>query len=371
MESMVKSFNRNLLGSISGKRVFLTGHTGFKGSWMCILLNYLGAEISGFSLDPPTEKNNFELSGVKKLLKHHSIGDIRDEKKLTNAIERANPEIIFHFAAQSLVRLSYEIPKETFDINIMGTISLLEVVRKRNKSCVIIVVTSDKCYRNVEQVWGYKETDPMGGNDPYSASKGACELIVDSYRNSFFHPDETKNHGIQIATARAGNVIGGGDWARDRIVPDILTALSNSKEVIVRSPKSIRPWQHVLEPLAGYLLLSVRMLKDETGGFSKGWNFGPLPFSTCDVEKLVSIFCDKWGDGSWIDSSQSREKMMHEANHLRLCIDQAVSDLNWLPVWGLEETIERIVVWQKAFLESENNCFEACLEDVKNYLNLF
>ncbi len=351
--------------TLNRKRVFLTGHTGFKGSWLALWLNRLGAEVYGYSLPPPTEPSNFVLSRVEPLLAGHTLADIRNAKALDTAIRDAEPDVILHLAAQPLVRLSYDSPRETFDVNVIGTAALLDAVRAIKKPCAVIVVTSDKCYENREQVWGCRESDPMGGFDPYSASKGAVELVAASYRRSFFPPARLAEHGVRLATARAGNVIGGGDWAKDRIVTDMVAALVAGKPVPVRNPHAVRPWQHVLEPLSGYLTLAAAMLADNDPRWCDGWNFGPLPGGDGTVGGLADEFVAAWGSGSWLDASQPGQP--HEAAVLRLCIDKACNELGWLPRWGRRETVARTARWYRSVLLEKADARTECMADIEHY----
>jgi len=353
--------------AFQGQRVLVTGHTGFKGSWLAIWLSLLGAFVTGYSLPPPTDPSNFNASKVKALLDAHYDADIRDTARLKRVIVETQPSFIFHLAAQALVRESYLLPRETWEVNVIGTASLLDAVREAGCPCVIVVVTSDKCYENREQPWGYRECDPMGGFDPYSASKGACELLVSSYRQSFFHPSRLGEHRVKLASARAGNVIGGADWARDRIVPDIVARLLQGLPVKVRNPQAIRPWQHVLEPLSGYLLLAARMAKSEDPRWCSAWNFGPLPGQEASVADLVQRFCDAWGDGQWTDVSNTGEP--HEATILRLSIDKATWELGWRPRWDFREAIQRTADWYHSFYtEGDNTSRQRCIEEIRTYL---
>lgn len=336
------------LNALKGRSVLLTGHTGFKGSWLCHWLDMLGAEVHGYSLEPDTEPSLFRAAHLEKSLASHTIADVRDREALRVALDSSDPELIIHMAAQPLVRLSYREPLETFDTNFMGTVNLLESIRLRRKPCAVLVVTTDKCYRNEEQVWGYREMDPLGGDDPYSASKAAAELAVHSYRRSFFGSDL----GVRLASARGGNVIGGGDWSLDRIVPDLVRALSEGEQLEVRSPKAIRPWQHVLELLYGYLRLSEKLLTEDVERWCSAWNFGPTTGQDVPVGQLVDIFCETWGDGTWKDVSDPNQ--LHEANLLRLSIDKSVSELNWLPTWSVREAVERTARWYKRFVDGQD-----------------
>jgi len=349
-----------------GRSVLLTGHTGFKGSWLTIWLNELGARVTGLALPPPTQPANFEASRLRDRLAGHYEADIRDASALRAALAAARPEVIFHLAAQALVRQSYAAPRETFEVNVIGTASLLDAVREVKLPCVVVVVTSDKCYENREQVWGYRESDAMGGYDPYSASKGATELLVGAYRRSFFHPDRVARHGVKLATARAGNVIGGGDWGKDRIVTDMVECLSRGRSVPVRSPGAVRPWQHVLEPLDGYLRLAAAMLSSEDPRLCGAWNFGPRPEDETSVQTLVERFCTAWGDGRWHDAS--RPDQPHEAGVLRLAIDKAVAELGWRPRWNLERAVGHTAGWYRTFYQNPSgSMYETCRKDIADY----
>jgi CDP-glucose 4,6-dehydratase len=349
--------------AFAGRSVFLTGHTGFKGSWMAMWLHRLGALVSGFSLAPPTRPSNFEASGVQQLLLRHYEADIRDYSALSQAIEESSPDVVFHLAAQPLVRESYVTPRETMEANFMGTCNVLECIRRRERPCAVVVITSDKCYENREQLWGYREDEAMGGHDPYSASKGAAEILTASYRRSFFSPEKIAQHGVKLATVRAGNVIGGGDWANDRIVPDIVRALVRREAVSVRNPRAVRPWQHVLEPLSGYLTVAAKMLESDDPAICSAWNFGPALEGTGTVQDLVEAFCEAWGDGQWKDTSDPTQ--VHEANLLRLSIEKATARLHWQPTWSFRETIARTAQWYRNYYEShECDCYRACLRDI-------
>lgn len=325
-----------------GKRVFLTGHTGFKGSWLAIWLTSMGATVRGYALAPPTEPALFNEARVADAM-DSQIGDVRDASALAHSIAEFQPEIVLHMAAQPLVRASYQNPVGTYATNVMGTVHLLEAVRSVDSVKAVVVVTTDKCYENREWEWGYRENEPMGGYDPYSNSKGCAELVTDAYRRSFF--TET---GIAVATGRAGNVIGGGDWAEDRLIPDILTAFSENRAAIVRNPDAIRPWQHVLEPLSGYMVLAQR-LYEKGQEAARPWNFGPWDEGARPVHWITDHMAQMWGDGArWElldDNSQP-----HEATYLKLDISRARTYLDWSPTWELQQTLERIVGWQKAWL---------------------
>jgi CDP-glucose 4,6-dehydratase len=328
----------------NNKKVFITGHTGFKGGWLALWLSHLGAEVYGYSLSSPFAPSLFETLGLENII-HNEVADVRDDKKLLNSISRIQPDVIFHLAAQSLVRESYYSPLQTVQSNVMGTVNVMEAVRVSGISTSMIMVTSDKCYQNKEWVYGYKEEDSLGGHDPYSASKGAAEVLISSWRNSFFHPDKINEHGVRIASVRAGNVVGGGDWSKDRIVPDCVRALMKQQPIEVRNPEATRPWQHVLEPLSGYLLLASRLLQDHKGEYCQAFNFGPAVQSNRSVKDLVEkiIYC--WGDGSWMHIDP--EIVHHESSLLNLSIDKAYHKLGWSPKWNFDETIARTIEWYK------------------------
>ncbi len=334
-----------------GKRVFLTGHTGFKGSWLSIWLQSLGAEVTGYALNPPTNPSLFEVAKVADGIKSN-IGDIRDLNALQNSMEDASPEIVIHMAAQPLVRYSYANPVETYSTNVMGSVNLLEVVRNTKSVKAVVNVTSDKCYENREWLWGYREDEAMGGYDPYSNSKGCAELITSAYRASFFNPENYEKHGVAVASARAGNVIGGGDWAGDRLIPDFIRAIAAGETVVIRSPNAIRPWQHVLEPLSGYLILAEK-LYTEGSQFADAWNFGPNDSDAKSVEWIINKLVDNWGDGAVfkIDSSASD---LHEAHFLKLDCSKARMSLGWKPNWDAVEAIRRICAWHKAHLDGQD-----------------
>lgn len=335
-------------GFYRDKTVLVTGHTGFKGSWLSIWLHELGANVIGYSLDPYTDKDNFVITNLKNRIVDIR-SDIRDENKLNNVFAKYKPQVVFHLAAQPLVKLSFEKPKETYDINVMGTLNVLECIRKSESVKVGVMITTDKCYENKEQIWPYRENDPMGGYDPYSSSKGCCELLIASYRNSFMNPKNYENHGKAIASVRAGNVIGGGDWAKDRIIPDSIRALQNKNVINVRNPKAIRPWQHVLEPLSGYMELAKDMYSDGVS-YSNGWNFGPDYKSLVPVSNIVDLVISNWGSGNWQDVSDKNAP--HEANLLSLDCTKARTYLNWQPRLNINQTIKLTVDWYKYYLNN-------------------
>lgn len=342
-----------------GRRVFLTGHTGFKGSWLCLWLHEMGAEVTGYSLEPPTKPSLFESAGVGDLSRSVTA-DVRDGAKLKEAMVAARPEVVLHMAAQPLVRESYKIPVETYDVNVMGTVHFLEAVRACPEVRAVVNVTTDKCYENREWVWGYRETEPMGGHDPYSNSKGCSELVTSSYRRSYFGDG---GHAAAVASARAGNVIGGGDWAGDRLVPDFVRALLAGKKMVVRNPGAIRPWQHVLEPLSGYLMLAERLYW-EGRAFAEGWNFGPEEADARPVRWIVETLCRMWGSGATFETDPGPHP--HEANLLKLDISKAKARLEWRPVWSLEKALEKIVEWTRAYRDG-GDLRAVCLRQIREY----
>ena len=345
-----------------GKRVFLTGHTGFKGSWLSLWLSDLGAHVTGFALSPPTQPSLYEAARVGEGIES-VIADLRNPKLLNKAIRAARPEIVFHLAAQPLVRYSYQAPIETFETNVMGTAYLLEAIRGLDCVRSVVVVTTDKCYENRELARGYSEDEPLGGYDPYSSSKACAELVAAAYRNSFFNPSRYQDHGVALATARAGNVIGGGDWAADRLIPDILRAFEAEKPVAIRYPNAIRPWQHVLEPLHGYLTLAERLFTDGPA-FSEAWNFGPADDDAKPVQWIVERLTALWGGGArWqLDSAPQP----HEAHYLKLDCSKAKLRLDWHPRWELDAALGRVIAWHKGWLGGEE-MRRVCLQQVAEY----
>ena len=348
-----------------GKKVLLSGHTGFKGSWLSLWLQSMGAQVIGYALNPPTNPSLFDVADVAKGMTS-IIGDIRDLEKLQGVLAEHQPEIVIHMAAQPLVRSSYVNPVETYSTNIMGTVNMLEAVRHCSSVKAVINITTDKCYENREWVWGYRENEPMGGYDPYSSSKGCAELVSAAYRSSFFNSDTYHDHGVALATVRAGNVIGGGDWAEDRLIPDILAAFEKNKLVDIRNPHAIRPWQHVLEPLRGYLMLAEHLYL-QGSSYAEGWNFGPNDEDAKPVGWIVEQMASLWGNQShWqIDSSDHP----HEANYLKLDISKARSRLDWHPALRLNDALQLIIDWSKQ-RQAGVNVRELTLSQIKNYQNL-
>jgi CDP-glucose 4,6-dehydratase len=333
------------------KRVFITGHTGFKGAWLALWLQSLGAKVTGYSLNPPSEINMFEIANVSKNM-DSIIGDVRDAQFLEQSLLAAEPDVVFHLAAQALVLQSYQAPVETFSTNVMGTVNLLEAVRKSTTVKSVVIVTSDKCYDNKEWHWGYRENDAMGGFDPYSSSKGCAELVTNSYRSSFFNPDKYHEHGVAIASARAGNVIGGGDWADDRLIPDVVRAFTKHEPVKLRNPASIRPWQHILEPLGAYMLLAERLYANGKS-YAEAWNFGPNETDTKSTGWLVERFANHWNQEASTLVEQGVEAE-HEAVYLRLDCSKAHSKLGWYPVWTIDDALINVASWYQAYQQSED-----------------
>lgn len=346
-----------------GKRILITGHTGFKGSWLSIWLHELGAEVVGVGLDPFTERDNYVLSCMGQKIKADIRADIRDGERMKAIFKEYQPEIVFHLAAQPLVRLSYDIPVETYQTNVMGTINILEAIRVTDSVKVGVMITTDKCYENKEQIWGYRENEPMGGYDPYSSSKGAAEIAIASWRRSFFNPEQYAQHGKSIASVRAGNVIGGGDWALDRIIPDCIKALELGRPIEIRSPKAIRPWQHVLEPLSGYMLLAQKMW-DEPTKYCEGWNFGPRAESISTVWDVASKVIENYGGGELRDLSDPNA--LHEAKLLMLDISKAKFMLGWEPRMNINQTVALTVDWYKRF--QKEDVYKVCVQQIEIYI---
>lgn len=344
------------------RRVLVTGHTGFKGSWLSLWLLHLGAEVGGFSIDVPSMPANFEVLGLKSRIRHYQ-GDVRNREMLAAAIDDFRPDIVFHLAAQSLVRKSYADPVATFETNAMGTLNLLECLRTRPWVHVVVLITSDKAYRNSEWYWGYREDDMLGGKDPYSGSKGAAELISYSYYHSFFKDSDTR-----MATTRAGNVIGGGDWAVDRIVPDCMRAWSEGQTVTVRNPVATRPWQHVLEPLSGYLVLGQHLWECNTFAVGESFNFGPDSSVNQTVEELLEAMILRWPEHRW--EAPENISGAHEATLLKLCCDKALHHLDWHAVLRFSETVEFTVDWYKSYYSGRKDMFDFSLAQINRYSDL-
>ena len=345
-----------------GKRVFLTGHSGFKGGWLSLWLQTMGAEVHGYALNPPTEPNFFTAAKVGAGMMSSEIADIRNADMLRHAMQAARPEIVFHLAAQPLVRYSYAQPAETYAVNVMGTVHLLEAVRATSGVKAVVNITTDKCYENREWVWGYRENEPMGGFDPYSSSKGCAELVTAAYRRSFLEPA-----GVALASARAGNVIGGGDWADDRLIPDIMRAITQGKPVNIRNPHAIRPWQHVLEPLSGYLLLAQKLYEDGAV-YAEGWNFGPNDADAKPVQWIVEGLTRAWGEGaSWV---LDRGDHQHEAHYLKLDCSKAKARLDWHPRWHLEGALGAVIDWHRAY-QACKDMRAFSLDQIRHYVNSY
>lgn len=328
-----------------GRHVLITGHTGFKGSWLSLWLDSLGAKVTGYALDPPTQPNLFkqaEVAGVVRSI----YADIRDFSRLKSVVEECNPDVVIHMAAQSVVSRGFEDPIETYSTNVMGTVHLLEALRQLGQPCVVVNVTSDKCYENKEWVWGYRENDRMGGHDPYSNSKACAELVTSAFRNSYFRMEDIGRIKVAVASARAGNVIGGGDWTNDQLIPDLIRAFLAGQSCLIRSPSSTRPWQFVLEPLRGYLILAERLMEDEQQ-FATAWNFGPAEIDARPVSWIASKLAQSWGDkASW---SKDSENLLRESSHLKLDASEAKAHLNWHPVLPLDLALDWVVEWYRAF----------------------
>ena len=362
-----------------GKRVLITGHTGFKGSWLAIWLHSMGAEVVGVALEPATERDNFVLSGIGSKIKADLRGDIRDAQLMKDIFAKYQPEIVFHLAAQPLVRLSYDIPVETYEVNVMGSIHIMEAIRMTDSVKVGVMITTDKCYENREQLWGYRENEAMGGYDPYSSSKGAAEIAIASWRRSYMNPAAYAQHGKSIASARAGNVIGGGDWALDRIIPDCIRALEAGKAIEIRSPKSIRPWQHVLEPLSGYLTLAAAMMEHPTK-YAEGWNFGPDMDSIVPVWDIAAMVVENYLGEQRTKMKEQRQEInisdylyspsgvggLHEAKLLALDISKARFELGWSPRWDIRETIRKTTEWYANYRTED--VYSLCLKQINEYV---
>lgn len=330
------------------KKVFLTGHTGFKGGWLSFWLTSMGAKVTGYALAPNTVPSLFDVLSIGSLIEESHIGDVRDLRSLQSAMSKVRPDVVIHMAAQALVRYSYINPVETYATNIMGTVNLLESIRSVNSVRATVIVTTDKCYENKEWVWGYRECESIGGRDPYSSSKGCAELVTSAYRQSYFSAVDNIN---MVATARAGNVVGGGDWSVDRLIPDAIKAFEAGKPVIIRNPTATRPWQHVLEPLSGYLILA-QELYERGADFSSSWNFGPADEDNRSVQDVLNILIDGWGESaSW---KKGGGEQLHEAGLLKLDCSKSRAELGWMPKWGLPTAIQKVIQWEKAFRAKKN-----------------
>ena len=340
-----------------GKRVFLTGHTGFKGGWLSLWMSSLGAEVKGYALNPPTTPSLFNEAKIDSII-DSQIGDIRDQNALHDSMVVFNPDILIHMAAQPLVRYSYNAPIETYEVNVIGTAKVLEVARSCSNLKAIVNITTDKCYENDGRSQSYKEDDTMGGYDPYSSSKGCAELVPSAYRRSFL-----QDQGVGLASVRAGNAIGGGDWASDRLIPDILRSFEKNEHVVIRNPKATRPWQHVLEPLSGYLILAEKLYKDQNR-YAEGWNFGPNEKDIKPVDWILDKMISKWPDSNW---KLDRNSNPHEAGFLKLDISKAKSRLGWSPIWKLEHTLDKIISWQRSWLNEEDMQI-VCLAEINEYM---
>ena len=349
-------------GFYRGKRVLVTGHTGFKGSWLSIWLHELGADVIGVALEPSTPKDNFVLSGIDSKIKADLRADIRDAAAMQRIFDEYQPEIVFHLAAQPLVRLSYDEPVDTWQTNVMGTINVMEAFRHCQSAKVAVMITTDKCYENREQNHAYTEDEPMGGYDPYSSSKGACEIAISSWRRSFMHPDKYAEHGKAIASVRAGNVIGGGDWAKDRIIPDCIRAIEAGQPIAIRNRHAVRPWQHVLEPLSGYMLLAQKMWEEPTK-FCEGWNFGPKMDAVVPVWDVATMLTEAYGKGELLD--QTEPNAPHEANLLMLDITKAQSRLGWEPRLLTTEAIALTTDWYKWY--QKEDVYQLCVDEIKSF----
>lgn len=360
-----KEFGRVDASFWHNKRVFLTGHTGFKGGWLSLWLAEMGAKVTGFALMPNTTPSFFESSNVNGCLEQSIIGNICDLEMLRMAITNAKPEVVIHMAAQPLVRYSYLNPVETYATNVMGTVHVLESIRALECVRSVVVVTTDKCYENSEWVWGYRENEPMGGHDPYSNSKGCAELVTSAYRNSYFSPETFDKHHVAIASARAGNVIGGGDWSEDRLIPDAIKAFEANQELMIRNPLATRPWQHVLEPLSGYLVLAQTLYQ---GGaeFGGGWNFGPRDEDARSVQEVIELLIQSWGSNArWMQDTSAKP---HEAHSLKLDCSKARQFLNWRPRWSLESAIQNITQWHQDY-HLQKNMRDISLQQINLYQN--
>lgn len=356
---------KKLQDTYKGKKIFLTGHTGFKGAWMLKTLSILGAEVKGYALAPQTQDDLFHLIDGDAICTS-VIADLRDKKRLEDELVSFQPDFVFHLAAQPLVRLSYEIPSETFEVNVIGTANVLDGVRLLEKSCAVVLITTDKVYHNNEWIYPYRENDRLGGYDPYSASKACAELVIDSYRNSFFNTKTYDTHQKAIAVARAGNVIGGGDWSKDRLIPDIAKAFAVEKPVVIRNPNSVRPWQHVLEPIVGYLLLGAN-LASYPMKYSQVYNFGPHLSDALPVEEMLKLTIQSWGKGEYI--VEQVEGQLHEAGLLKLDISKSISELKWQPKMNAQEAVSMTMDWYSEFAKNKENISEFTVLQINNFLD--
>ena len=347
------------------RKVFITGHTGFKGSWLCLMLHMLGAKVTGVALKPPTDPSLFEIGSVRSIAKT-VFSDIRDLQTLKKSFLSASPEIVIHMAAQALVRESYANPLETYSTNVMGTVNILEEVRTCQNVRAVINVTTDKCYENKEWIWSYRENEPLGGFDPYSSSKACSEMITAAYRNSFFNPEAYKTHKVALASARAGNVIGGGDWAKDRLIPDCIRATMKKEKIIIRNPYAFRPWQHVFEPLTGYLMLAEKLYK-KGPLFGEAWNFGPNDDDTKPVAWVAKKVSSQFGASLQLQKAPKMNRL-HEASTLRLDSTKAKQVLGWRSKWGLEKAVEKTMTWYKAYMDGQD-MRKVCDQQIKEYLS--
>jgi len=364
MENMVGMFTQ-LQSIYKGKKVFLTGHTGFKGAWMLKILHLLGAEVKGYSLAPKTENDLFYLIKGDEIC-DSVIADLRDTASLSKQVVDFQPDFVFHLAAQPLVRLSYDIPAETFIVNAIGTAYLLDAVRLLNKPCVSVLITTDKVYHNNEWAYPYRENDRLGGYDPYSASKACAELVIDSYRNSFFNVAKISEHRQAIAIGRAGNVIGGGDWSKDRLIPDIVKALSKNEKIEIRNPASIRPWQHVLEPLLGYLMLGMKV-SEHPARYSQAYNFGPHFTDALPVVDMVKLAINNWGSGDYFVKQLANQP--HEAGLLKLDISKAITEIGWLPKNNALQAVDTTISWYKHFFSHRESIIEFTEQQIRDFIS--
>jgi CDP-glucose 4,6-dehydratase len=366
MENMVESMFQNLQKTYCGKKIFLTGHTGFKGSWLLKTLSILGAEIKGYALDPLTKDDLFNLIDGSKICTS-VIDDLRNKLKLEKELIEFQPDFVFHLAAQPLVRLSYKIPAETFEVNVIGTANVLDAIRLIEKPLSVVLITTDKIYHNNEWIYPYRENDRLGGYDPYSASKACAELVIDSYRNSFFNINKYNAHKKAIAVGRAGNVIGGGDWSEGRLIPDIAKAFTNAKKVTIRNPQSVRPWQHVLEPVLGYLLLGQKLAINPVK-YSQAYNFGPQLSDALPVEEMIKLAIENWGNGDY--DVEKNETNPHEAGLLKLDISKAINELNWHPKMNARQAVTITMDWYREFMLRKENISQFTELQLKSFLEL-